>query len=73
MFALKKQMKLDKRNAMRKTKKRIPININLLTEDEQKIHYRKMQRAAIPPTCLFVADCLSGLIKYNQHLHHVDV
>lgn len=40
MFALKKQMKLDKRNAMRKTKKRIPININLLTEDEQKLHYR---------------------------------
>lgn len=40
-WAMSQKIKNDKKKGRRKKKMRIPINIDLLTEDEQKIYYRK--------------------------------
>lgn len=44
-----------------------------MTEEELKDYEEEERRAQIDPNELLVADCLSAFIKYNPHLHHLDL
>jgi hypothetical protein len=64
-WAYQKQILEDRKNAKKKRKLKIDINISKLTEDERRLYHREQERMKIDEHSLFVADCLNAFIKYN--------
>lgn len=61
------------REGSKKKKKNFVGDPEKLGEEERMLYYRELERESIPEQELYVADCLSKFIKYNPHLHHLDV